>query len=194
MKRWLEYMPLGAITPADRNPKGHDTEGIRASISRFGYVEAITIDERTMKLVSGHGRVADLLARFESSEAPPDGIEVGEDGQWLAPVTRGWASRSDAEAEAFILAANRLVERGGYHDDVLAAVLSDLASLPNGLDGTGYTDADLAKLVGALQPLPVPDFAPVPPESQPDLSSRAAVLCPHCGETFIPGFKAKESA
>ncbi|MEU8356488.1 hypothetical protein AB0C27_10810 [Nonomuraea sp. NPDC048882] len=45
------------------------------------------------------------------SKSPPEGVKIGDDGVWLVPILRGWTSRSDAEAEAYLVAANRLTER-----------------------------------------------------------------------------------
>jgi ParB-like chromosome segregation protein Spo0J len=60
--RWIDYVPLDEIAEAHRNPKLHDRRGIRASVTRFGFVEPITIDERTGRLVAGHGRLEQLRA------------------------------------------------------------------------------------------------------------------------------------
>ena len=102
----LEWMPLGSLEPAKRNPKQHSSE-IGTSIGRFGYVEPIVLDERTGRIVAGHGRREALLAMRKRGEAPPAGIRA-EGDEWLVPVLRGWASRSDAEAEAYLLASNKL--------------------------------------------------------------------------------------
>ena len=67
-------MPLAELQRAHRNPKAHDDEGIAASMARFGYVEAITMDERTGLLVAGHGRLDFLEGARDAGEAPPEGI------------------------------------------------------------------------------------------------------------------------
>src|SRR5690242_19701492 len=105
MARWLELIPLDELQrrPALRNPRKHDAAGLRASISRHGFVENPVIDERTGRLVVGHGRLTDLAKRFDAGEDIPDGIEVDDEGVWLVPVQRGWSSRSDADAEAMII-------------------------------------------------------------------------------------------
>lgn len=60
--RRIEMMPLADVKPALRNPKTHDAEAIGASVERFGYVEPMVLDERTGRLVAGHGRLEHLLA------------------------------------------------------------------------------------------------------------------------------------
>jgi hypothetical protein len=42
------------------------------------------------------------------------------------PRLRGWSSRNDAEAEAYLLADNRLTESGGWDDRELVAMLEDI--------------------------------------------------------------------
>lgn len=145
--RRIEYMPLTQIQPATRNPKRHDTAGIRRSIGKFGLAEAPLLDERTGRLVAGHGRINDLAERRSLGADPPDGVQAGEDGEWLVPVVRGWASRSDGEAEAYLAASNQLSVTGGWADDELATMLAALAEADL-LDVTGFTDDDLADLLG----------------------------------------------
>lgn len=142
--RRIEYMPLEDLPEADRNPKGHDTARIAGSISRFGFADAPILDERTGQLVAGHGRRGDLLARKEAGQDPPDGVQVDAEGRWLVPVQRGWASRSSEDAEAFLVAHNRLTETGGWVDHELAEMLDDLRDVdPDLLALTGYTDDDI---------------------------------------------------
>lgn len=143
----LEWMPLGQLQSAKRNPKQHSSE-ISTSIGRFGYVEPIVLDERTGRIVAGHGRREALLAMRMHGEVAPSGIRT-EGEEWLVPVLRGWASRSDAEAEAYLLASNKLTEAGGWDNQMLAELLKDLGD-QDALDGVGFTDAELEALLGGL--------------------------------------------
>jgi ParB-like chromosome segregation protein Spo0J len=143
----LDWMPLGQLQPAKRNPKQHSSE-IGTSIGRFGYVEPIVLDERTGRIVAGHGRREALLAMRKRGEAPPAGVRA-EGEEWLVPVLRGWASRSDAEAEAYLLASNKLTEAGGWDNEQLAGLLKDLDA-QDALDGVGFTDAELEALLGEV--------------------------------------------
>lgn len=146
--RRVEYQPLATIESALRNPKLHDQDGIRTSIDRFGLGELPLIDERTGRLVAGHGRLDDLAARRSAREDPPDGVRIDPaSGDWLIPVIRGWASRSDPEAEAYLVASNKLTTKGGWDDAELAQVLADLAD-QDLLALTGFTDAEIEKLIG----------------------------------------------
>lgn len=152
--RTLVYMPLDEIVEAERNAKGHDDEGIGASVTRFGFVEPPIIDERTGRLVAGHGRYAKLRELYDAGESPvPDGIEIVGD-EWYVPVVRGWASADDDEALAMGIALNRLVERGGWQREVLYEDLQRLTQGERGLDGTGFIPADLDDLARLAGPPP----------------------------------------
>ncbi len=138
-------------------------DGIGSSISRFGYVEPIILDERTGRIVAGHGRRETLLRMRAAGEAPPTGVRA-HNGDWLVPVVRGWTSKSDKDAEAYLLASNRHVELGGWDDSELAALLQDVE-----LEGTGFSQDDLTGLLDRLaEPTPLngdPDDVPEEPDA-----------------------------
>ena len=149
--RRIEYMPIDDLQGAERNPKGHDKPRIANSISRFGFADASILDERTGRLVAGHGRHGDLMARREQGKEPPEGIVVDDAGRWLMPVQRGWASRSDEDAQAFLVAHNRLTETGGWDDQGLLELLENINDVdPELLDLTGYTEDDIEALGSSI--------------------------------------------
>lgn len=137
----IDYLPLNALQVAARNPKRHELVQLAGSINRFGYVEPIVLDERTARMVAGHGRRESLLQMRDAGDAPPAGIRI-EGADWLVPVVRGWSSKSDKDAEAYLVASNRHVELGGWDDPALAAMLQDID-----LEGTGFTQDDLTALL-----------------------------------------------
>lgn len=144
--RWAEYQPVADLKPADRNAKAHDQAALQASLDTFGAIEPVVVDERTGKLLAGHGR-AEKLGELEAAGAdPPEGVVVGDDGRWQWLVVRGARSRDDAHAEAMAVALNRIGERGGWRPDVLSATLdalwgTDLA------DATGWSADELDDLI-----------------------------------------------
>ena len=138
-------MLLSSIAVATRNVKEHDLESIIKSIERFGFNDAVIIDERTKRLVSGHGRLEALRAMQEAGKPAPLGVLAGALG-WQVNVQRGWSSRDDTEAEAFLVAANRLVEKGGWDEENLANVLADL-SKAGALEGIGWSSEEVDKLL-----------------------------------------------
>lgn len=149
MPRRLEHVPIDTIKEADINPKDHNIPGVRASIDRFGYVSPLVMDDRTGRLVAGHGRLASLLARQDSGETPPEGIQVNEHGQWLIPVVRGWASRSDADAKAYLIADNRHTELGGWDHAELHQLLTELGD-PELTQIAGFSPADMDELLESI--------------------------------------------
>jgi hypothetical protein len=148
--RWLDYVRLDTVELAPRNPKGHDGDGIARSIKHHGLGEVPLRDERTGRLVAGHGRHEQLREMHSSGATPPDGVTVDDDGMWLMPVVAGWSSRSDEDAEAYLIGSNRLTDVGGWDDAELAAVLEDLSGV-NLLELTGYDQGDLDDLLAGLE-------------------------------------------
>lgn len=151
MQRYIKYMPLPEIPSASRNAKDHDLSAIRASIETFGCVVAGEIDERTGRLVAGHGRKEVLMQMQAEGASPPEGVQLTEDGTWLAAIVRGWRSRSDADAEAYMIAHNRSGEKGGWDEDVLALSLQEIQQADAALlAATGYSEDEAATLQEAL--------------------------------------------
>lgn len=192
-RRRIEYLPLDDVWEAARNPKGHDADGIRSSIGRWGYAEPVLLDERTQRLVAGHGRLAALRElRSKAGKTgrgkggPPDGVTVREDGAWLLPVVRGWSSRNDAEAEAYLLASNRLTERGGWDDAGLAELIASIDQTdPALVAAAGFTEGDVDALLRRLEaakgdpgpPATVGSVHDAPPvEEDPPLSRLGEVI------------------
>lgn len=149
--RWIEYMPLDEIQPADVNVKRHDLDSIRTSILAVGYADAAILDERTGKLIGGHGR-HEVLFELRSEGIVPRGITTDPDGRWLVPVQRGWASADDDEARTLLIAVNYIGERGGWDAEARDRMLVELhASAPDLLAATGYAP-DIDRLLAAVAP------------------------------------------
>lgn len=144
--RGVTFLPLQEIKPDPRNPKAHDAESIDSSIGRFGMVDGIVRDDRTGFIVSGHGRRKALQAMKDRGETPPEGVKVNSDGDWLIPVLTGWASRTDSEAAAALIAMNRTTELGGWVDESLLEMLEELSLVEGGLVGVGYDETALDNL------------------------------------------------
>ena len=150
--RWLDYLPLDEIEFAERNPKGHDLPGIGGSIDLHGMGEVPLMDERTGRLVAGHGRIEALRLRQAQGGSPPDGLTVAADGAWLAPVVRGWRSASDAAAASYLIGSNQWTIMGGWQDErQLADMLIELQRTDDALlAASGYGVDTLDALLSAL--------------------------------------------
>lgn len=140
----IEYTPILAIMAWPRNPKAHDEAEMDASIERFGFNDPPALDETSGHLVEGHGRVEALERRRKSGAEPPARVRVAEDGGWLVPVVRGVSFRDELEAEAYVVAHNRVGE-GLWNNAILAEVLS--AAREVSLDGIGYSSREAAKII-----------------------------------------------
>lgn len=149
----IEYMDLAKLVAAPRNPRSHDAGAIDGSMSRFGYIEPLVVNEATGRLVVGHGRREALMARKASGQRPPARVRVVK-SKWFVPVLRGVSFTTDAEAEGYLVAANRTQELGGWEADQLTKTLADLAA-QGPLDGIGYdgddVDAMLKRLAGGQE-------------------------------------------
>lgn len=137
---------LSELRRLPRNTKDHDIGAINESYDEFGFLDRIIINKTTGHLLAGHGRI-DLLQQLKSSGAkPPAGINPnGKD--WFVPAD--YAEIPAEKEEKAAIALNRIQERGGHKDDLLAAVLSDYAAKDD-LRGTGYDKDDLDQLLRDL--------------------------------------------
>lgn len=149
--RELALVALNSLVSNARNPKEHDIDLIRGSVARFGFIEPIVRDDRTGKIIGGHGRAETLRGMEQRGDRKPDGITVDDQGNWCVPVIIGWASENDAEADAAMIALNRSTEVGGWIDHTLLELLDDLASTDEGLAGVGFDDHDLDDLRAKLE-------------------------------------------
>jgi DNA modification methylase len=150
MEHYIKYFPLSALKPADVNPKLHDLEELKESIRRFGFVYPVLKNETTGKLVAGHGRKEALEEMKAAGEPPPLGIVLKE-GEWNVPAVCGVSFTDDDEAEAYLMADNRLVERGGWNQIQTGEILKRLSQRGK-LRGTGFdATTELKKLASKLK-------------------------------------------
>lgn len=149
-ERWIEYLDVDSLVPALRNPRVHELDQLRRSFNRFGFTITPNMDERTGRLVAGHGRMQLLRHDREAGAPAPEGVRVEATGKWFVPVYRGWASENDAEADAMLVADNRLTEASGWDEDKLLAELQHQAAT-GGMEGIGYDGDDLDDLFAKIQ-------------------------------------------
>lgn len=187
MQARLELMSLGKVKAAERNPKTHDLPGITASIRRFGFRDFPTINEKTGRLVEGHGRIKAL--KLLKREGPKDGdaswppANVVEKGKsWLVPVVRGMSWDTDEEAAAYLAAHNQLTMATGWDEKELAALLGEI----NDFTGLGFQDDYIEGLMktaaddGTIEPPSPPAEFPEVDDADIDLEHK----CPKCGFEF----------
>lgn len=169
----IKYMPLSEVRAAPRNAKDHDIGAIIISYREFGFVTPGVVNEKTGSLLAGHGRAEALLEMKATDEAPPKRIRVRKaDSEWLVPFIRGIEFEDDAQAEAFVIADNKLTELGGWNWAVLPDMLKDLQG-QDLLTPTGFDEDELDSIMKRTSP---PDEFP---DSDP--SDPTSHTCPRCG-------------
>jgi ParB-like chromosome segregation protein Spo0J len=139
----IEYVSLSKVEKWPRNPKLHDIEQLGASVERFGFVQPILLDEKTNRLVAGHGRLETLRRLKDAGKQPPPRIKISN-GDWLVPVVRGVSFKNEKEAEAYLVADNRQVELGGWDEEALADLLRGQEI---DLTGIGWSSGEIDALI-----------------------------------------------
>jgi DNA modification methylase len=107
----IVYRAIADLKPYPRNARTHTRKQIRqiaAAIEEFGFTNPILIDE-TSQIIAGHGRVA--AAKLLGFAKVPT-VQIGH----LSP----------AQKRAYILADNRLAEKAGWDQEILAVELQAL--------------------------------------------------------------------
>lgn len=122
----LLYIPLSAFANLDEvlakgNPKKHEIDKLRASITQNGFIDPAKWDETLNGgkggIIYGNGRtealVALLLDMKDGHQSPPRGIGVHEStGEWCIPVKFGVDAESETAAKRFIIDHNLLTASG----------------------------------------------------------------------------------
>ena len=132
-----KVMRLADIKPAEYNPRvrltevDHEYKALKASIDEFGLVVPLIVNERTGTLVSAHQRLNVMLS---------EGVEETE----VVIV--------DMEPErekALCIALNKISGQWDY--GALADILEELRDSPVDILATGFSDDEIADLLGELQ-------------------------------------------
>lgn len=149
----LLWVNIREVKGADYNPKQHDIGTLHQSMDRFGFIAPLIRNEASGKLVGGHGRIETLRQKFSFKEKAPKGIKVDDDGDWYVPVITGIEFQTDAEADAYLIADNRLVELGGWELPELKELIEKIKVDTGTLDGIGYDEEDLQNLLEDVEKL-----------------------------------------
>lgn len=130
----ITMKPVASLVPYERNARLHTREQIEAvkrSMREFGWTIPVLVDERD-GVIAGHAR---LIAARELGIADAPTL-----------VARGW---SEAKKRAYILADNKLTERGGWDWQMVSAELRDLRDIGADLALTGFEAFELEPLLNA---------------------------------------------
>lgn len=132
----LEYngaYPVADLRLYHRNARKGDVEAIKKSITIHGMYRPIVVNKGTHT-----GRENEVLAGNHTLKAIRD---LGWD---TVPVTL--VDVDDEQAAKIVLVDNKTSDDASYNVELLTAELSALADL----EGTGYSEADLDKLLNGL--------------------------------------------
>jgi ParB-like chromosome segregation protein Spo0J len=135
-------LPLDELSPFPGNAKRGDVAAIRASLRRNGQYRALVVqavEDGPLIVLAGNHTMQALKA---------EGAKTAR-----CEVVRC----DDATARRINLVDNRAAELGDYDLDALVELLS---YLDGDLDGSGYNQRDIDRLIDP--PLPVADDDPVP--------------------------------
>ena len=168
----VELRALDSIKPYDQNPRLNDpaVDAVAASIREFGFRQPIVVDEQGV-IVVGHTRYK--AARKLGLEEVPVHVVAG-----LSP----------AQIKAYRIADNQTASLSQWNEDLLPLELASLQQMQFDLNLTGFSAADLLRL---LQPpstagLVDPDDIPEPPEEPTTRPGDLWLLGPHrllCGDS-----------
>lgn len=153
----LRYEDLDDIIQADNNPKDHDLGVLYQSMKRFGFTNPIIMNESTGKLLAGHGRLQTLQMMKDNGEDAPKRIDVVKDIEddrietWYVPVLYGVKIDNVSEAQAYLIADNRLTELGGWKPMDLMDSLAEILENTGNLDGTGYDLDDVETILADVE-------------------------------------------
>jgi DNA modification methylase len=164
--------PIAALTLNPQNPRLHTKKQLRqiaASIRAFGFNVPVLIDGQS-QIVAGHGRV----------------LACQELGIRVVPTIR-LSHLTKRQAQAFLLADNKLTENASWDARLLGEQLKELATvnLDFSLDATGFEMGEIDVCIQGLAPASsseddsankVPEPSSGPPISQ---AKDLWVLGPH---------------
>lgn len=149
---------LDTLTALPGNPKLHAVSDIDASMDAYGFIERIVINRTTGHIVSGHGRTETLRGMRTAGKKAPANVEV-RDGRWMVPVDYVDLPAEQEAAAALVL--NRTVELGGWDQEALAAMLSELSE--NEVPIIGWSEKEVSDLLGTGFNLAPPTVEPAAP-------------------------------
>ncbi|CAB1367214.1 site-specific DNA-methyltransferase [Denitratisoma oestradiolicum] len=132
----IEMWPLDRLKPYQRNARTHSdaqVAQIAASIVEFGFTAPLLVSEDG-GILAGHGRLA--AARKLHLDAVPVVV--------LDHLTA-------TQRRAYILADNQLALQAGWDQELLAVELADLSAAGFDLALTGFSDEELADLLGDIE-------------------------------------------
>lgn len=138
----IRKIPVSMIRAAEYNPRidlqpgDPDYEKLKRSIEEFGYVEPLVWNERSGNLVGGHQRYKILVNEQGAVEVEVSVVDL-----------------DDSREKALNLALNKI--SGGWDEEKLAQVLSDLQLTDIEISLTGFGEEEIDSLLAQYQDIAV---------------------------------------
>jgi len=129
----VEYRNIKELIPYCNNSRTHSDEQvlqIASSIKEFGFTNPVLIDGQG-GIIAGHGRIM-AAQKLKMGEVP----------------TITLSDLSEAQKKAYIIADNKLALNSGWDDELLKIELEQLKELDFDLGLIGFSDDELALLMG----------------------------------------------
>ena len=129
----ISYKKIKDLIPYCNNSRTHSDEQvlqIASSIKEFGFTNPVLIDDQG-GIIAGHGRIM-AAQKLKMDEVP----------------TITLSGLSEAQKKAYIIADNKLALNSGWDDELLKIELEQLKELDFDLGLIGFSDDELALLMG----------------------------------------------
>ena len=146
-QRYDAAVPIDTLLEHPDNPRRGDEAAIDESMAAHGFYGAVIVQTSTSRIIAGNHRTRVARRR----------------GETTVPVL--WLDVDDDQARRLLLVDNRTSDDATYNNTELTRLLAELAERGD-LGGTGYDDADLARLLKRWgTPRDPDDVPPTPPPS-----------------------------
>ncbi len=162
------WLPIADLVPWDRNPRKNDGEPVARvadSIRAFGFVAPIVVWRGGGRMVAGHTRLKALKSLLA---ADPSFVPPGAPGPGVARVVFH-EFESEAKADLYALADNKLGELAAWDDEGVGEILSR------------FNDDEVA-LAGFDD-----EFEPPPPPDEDDVPEPPKVAVTQAGDLYQLG-------
>ncbi len=131
----FENRPTHSLRPYSGNARTHSPKQIKQiarSIERFGFNNPVLIDDDD-QIIAGHGRV-EAAKQLELKTIPCVRL----------------SHLNDADKKAYVLADNRLAEKAGWDNEILAIELQQLVDIGFDIDLTGFEPAETDLIIEGI--------------------------------------------
>ena len=129
--RFSKAVPITELKPWGKNPRKHaaDLQPLVRSIEHFGWTNPILVQEKTNRVIAGHGRL-EAARQAGLSEVPAIFLDMNDD-----------------DASAYTVADNKLAELSEWDEVALGSVLADLQGNHYDMTLMGFSDDEINQIL-----------------------------------------------